>query len=78
MKQNGPVRCLSVKDMNPKLKRAKLNAAFKKVQRLPALAPRTEEQRASAANANQQTTGMRVVLGIVPPPNGLGQQFLAE
>jgi hypothetical protein len=61
--------------MNPKLKRTKLNAAFKKVQRLPSLAPRTEEARPTKEKSAQHASGMRVIPIVLPPP---GQQFLAE
>src|SRR6267378_6446732 len=78
VKQNGNLWCLSVRDMNPKSKRTKLNSAFKSVQRLPPLLPKTHGRRQIADGAGRQPIPPQAAASFTPPPVAPGLQSLAE
>jgi hypothetical protein len=78
MKQNCMLRWLSVRDMNSKPKRAKLNAAFKKAQRLPSLRPESDARRGASENDTRQPVQSPVSASPTPASGAPSLQFLAE
>src|SRR5258706_2572721 len=78
VKQNGNLWCLSVRDMNSKSKRTKLNSAFKSVQRLPWLVPKPQARRAISDSAGRQPTPSQAAASFTPPPGAPSLRSLAE
>src|SRR5258705_7955257 len=67
-----------VQDMNPKSKRPKLNSAFKSVQRLPWLLPKTHARRPISESPDRQPVPSQAAASFTPPPGAPGLQSLAE
>jgi len=67
-----------VTDMNEKLKRTKLNDAFKTFQRLPMLLPKSDTRESSREKPAWQPSGFGLMGRYVPADANSGLQALAE